>query len=211
MSYDYLFKFIVIGDSGSGKTCSVLQFTDKRFEPMHDLTIGVEFASTIVETQQQPAQKIKVQIWDTAGQESFQSITRSYYRGSAGVVLMYDITRWHTFERAKRWLSDVHNSCHRNVSIILVGNKHDLEHRREVSLEEGQAFAKQNGLLFCETSAKTGYQIPMVFKTLVNDVYQKVLDGIVTPDDDSGIRLGLKPNSYLDLENSSPSGLCCCY
>eukprot|EP01119_Soliformovum_irregulare_P010009 TRINITY_DN2424_c0_g1_i1.p1 TRINITY_DN2424_c0_g1~~TRINITY_DN2424_c0_g1_i1.p1 ORF type:complete len:133 (-),score=4.38 TRINITY_DN2424_c0_g1_i1:463-861(-) len=90
MSYDYLFKYIIIGDSGVGKSCLLLQFTDKRFQPAHDLTIGVEFGSRMISID---GKQVKLQIWDTAGQESFRSITRSYYRGAAGALLVYDITR----------------------------------------------------------------------------------------------------------------------
>ncbi|KAF6142288.1 hypothetical protein GIB67_039995 [Kingdonia uniflora] len=89
MSYAYLFKYIIIGDTGVGKSCLLLQFTDKRFQPVHDLTIGVEFGARMITIDNKP---IKLQIWDTAGQESFRSITRSYYRGAAGALLVYDIT-----------------------------------------------------------------------------------------------------------------------
>merc|ERR1711887_520527 len=90
MSYAYLFKYIIIGDTGVGKSCLLLQFTDKRFQPVHDLTIGVEFGARMITIDNK---QIKLQIWDTAGQESFRSITRSYYRGAAGALLVYDITR----------------------------------------------------------------------------------------------------------------------
>ncbi|EAN93608.1 ras-related protein rab-2a, putative, partial [Trypanosoma cruzi] len=88
--HHYVFKYIIIGDSGVGKSCLLLQFTDKRFEPLHDLTIGVEFGARVVTIQQK---NVKLQIWDTAGQESFRSITRSYYRGACGALLVYDVTR----------------------------------------------------------------------------------------------------------------------
>src|SRR6185437_16703943 len=91
MSYAYLFKYIIVGDTAVGKSCLLLQFTDKRFQPVHDLTIGVEFGSRTIVLD---GQQIKLQIWDTAGQEKFRSITRSYYRGAAGALLVYDITRF---------------------------------------------------------------------------------------------------------------------
>ena len=94
MSYSYLFKYIIIGDTGVGKSCLLLQFTDKRFRNDHDITIGVEFGSRMIQLDNK---EIKLQIWDTAGQESFRSITRSYYRGAAGALLVYDITRRDTF------------------------------------------------------------------------------------------------------------------
>ncbi|RVW78614.1 Cytochrome P450 724B1 [Vitis vinifera] len=104
MSYDYLFKYIIIGDTGVGKSCLLLQFTDKRFQPVHDLTIGVEFGARMVTIDGRP---IKLQIWDTAGQESFRSITRSYYRGAAGALLVYDITRWAFIKTAARILQNI--------------------------------------------------------------------------------------------------------
>ena len=104
MSYAYLFKYIIIGDTGVGKSCLLLQFTDKRFRQQHDLTIGVEFGARNIQIAQK---NIKLQIWDTAGQESFKSITRSYYRGAAGALLCYDITRRDTFNHLTRWLEEV--------------------------------------------------------------------------------------------------------
>ncbi|KVH92819.1 Small GTPase superfamily [Cynara cardunculus var. scolymus] len=127
MSYDYLFKYIIIGDTGVGKSCLLLQFTDKRFQPVHDLTIGVEFGARMVAIDSRP---VKLQIWDTAGQESFRSITRSYYRGAAGALLVYDITRRETFNHLAGWLEDARQHANPNMTIMLVGNKSDLSHRR---------------------------------------------------------------------------------
>ncbi|GFP78738.1 RAS-related protein rabb1c [Phtheirospermum japonicum] len=152
MSYAYLFKYIIIGDTGVGKSCLLLQFTDKRFQPVHDLTIGVEFGARMITIDNRP---IKLQIWDTAGQESFRSITRSYYRGAAGALLVYDITRRETFNHLASWLEDARQHANANMSIMLIGNKCDLAHRRAVSTEEGEQFAKENGLIFMEASAKT--------------------------------------------------------
>ncbi|KAL9323725.1 hypothetical protein ACSQ67_008582 [Phaseolus vulgaris] len=156
MSYDYLFKYIIIGDTGVGKSCLLLQFTDKRFQPVHDLTIGVEFGARMVTIDSRP---IKLQIWDTAGQESFRSITRSYYRGAAGALLVYDITRRDTFNHLASWLEDARQHANPNMSIMLIGNKCDLSHRRAVSKEEGEQFAKENGLLFLEASARTSQNV----------------------------------------------------
>ncbi|KAK4392935.1 Ras-related protein RABB1b [Sesamum angolense] len=140
MSYDYLFKYIIIGDTGVGKSCLLLQFTDKRFQPVHDLTIGVEFGARMVTIDGRP---IKLQIWDTAGQESFRSITRSYYRGAAGALLVYDITRRETFNHLASWLEDARQHANPNMTILLVGNKSDLAHRRAVSKEEESSLQKK--------------------------------------------------------------------
>lgn len=118
--YDYLFKYIIIGDTGVGKSCLLLQFTDKRFRHDHDLTIGVEFGARTVEIE---GKQIKLHIWDTAGQESFRSITRSYYRGAAGALLVYDITRRETFNHLTRWLEEVHQHSSPTMTIVLIGNK----------------------------------------------------------------------------------------
>merc|ERR1712003_430359 len=151
MSYAFLFKYIIIGDTGVGKSCLLLQFTDKRFQPVHDLTIGVEFGARLITIEDK---QIKLQIWDTAGQESFRSITRSYYRGASGALLVYDISRRDTFNHLTRWLEEARQNANPNMVIMLIGNKCDLE-RREFTFEEGAEFARQHGLIFKETSAKT--------------------------------------------------------
>ena len=125
MSYAYVFKFIVVGDSSVGKSCLLLQFTDNRFKPGHDLTIGVEFGSRTVAIDK--SNNIKLQIWDTAGQESFRSITRSYYRGAICALLVYDITRRNTFQNLVRWLEEMLEHAYNRMTIVLVGNKKDLE------------------------------------------------------------------------------------
>ncbi|CAH0724399.1 unnamed protein product, partial [Brenthis ino] len=144
MAYAYLFKYIIIGDTGVGKSCLLLQFTDKRFQPVHDLTIGVEFGARMITID---GKQIKLQIWDTAGQEAFRSITRSYYRGAAGALLVYDITRRDTFNHLTTWLEDARQHSNSNMVIMLIGNKSDLESRREVKKEEGEAFAREHGLV----------------------------------------------------------------
>eukprot|EP01057_Protomagalhaensia_wolfi_P003818 Protomagalhaensia_wolfi_Nauph_80__3817@NODE_3868_length_690_cov_155_470046_g735_i2_p1_GENE_NODE_3868_length_690_cov_155_470046_g735_i2NODE_3868_length_690_cov_155_470046_g735_i2_p1_ORF_typecomplete_len135_score26_28Ras/PF00071_22/6_3e48Roc/PF08477_13/4e25Arf/PF00025_21/1_1e15MMR_HSR1/PF01926_23/4_6e06Gtr1_RagA/PF04670_12/3_2e05AAA_22/PF13401_6/9_6e05Septin/PF00735_18/0_00018GTP_EFTU/PF00009_27/0_00089ATPase/PF06745_13/0_00062SRPRB/PF09439_10/0_0014FeoB_N/PF02421_18/0_0024TniB/PF05621_11/0_062Tni len=118
--YHYLFKYIIIGDTGVGKSCLLLQFTDKRFRSDHDLTIGVEFGARTVTID---GKQLKLQIWDTAGQESFRSITRSYYRGAAGALLVYDISRRETFNHLTKWLDEVRQNSNVNMTIVLIGNK----------------------------------------------------------------------------------------
>merc|ERR1711981_1167972 len=129
MSYAYLFKYIIIGDTGVGKSCLLLQFTDRRFQPIHDLTIGVEFGARMITIDKK---QIKLQIWDTAGQESFRSITRSYYRGAAGALLVYDITRRETFTHLTSWLEESRQHASPNMTIMLIGNKCDDEDKRAV-------------------------------------------------------------------------------
>jgi len=189
MSYAYLFKYIIIGDTGVGKSCLLLQFTDKRFQPVHDLTIGVEFGARLINIDQN---QIKLQIWDTAGQESFRSITRSYYRDAAGALLVYDITRRESFNHLNRWLEEARQNGNPNMTIMLIGNKSDLEHRRAVSTKEGEAFAQENGLVFLETSAKSATNVETAFIKTAENIYEKIKDGMYDPArEGNGVKLGV--------------------
>eukprot|EP00124_Ichthyophonus_hoferi_P004031 Ihof_evm3s399 gene=Ihof_evmTU3s399 len=186
--YAFLFKYIIIGDTGVGKSCLLLQFTDRRFQPVHDLTIGVEFGARMVTIDNK---QIKLQIWDTAGQESFRSITRSYYRGAAGVLLVYDITRRETFNHLTTWLEDARQHSSTDMAIMLIGNKSDLDARRKVSREEGEAFAKEHGLIFLETSAKTADNVEEAFMDTAKQIYGKIQSGEFDVSNESnGIKLG---------------------
>eukprot|EP01101_Sappina_pedata_P010993 TRINITY_DN70_c0_g1_i1.p2 TRINITY_DN70_c0_g1~~TRINITY_DN70_c0_g1_i1.p2 ORF type:complete len:221 (-),score=91.35 TRINITY_DN70_c0_g1_i1:105-767(-) len=203
MSYSYLFKYIIIGDTGVGKSCLLLQFTDKRFHPVHDLTIGVEFGARMINISDQ---KIKLQIWDTAGQESFRSITRSYYRGAAGALLVYDITRRETFSHLTSWLEDARQHASSEMVILLIGNKNDLESKRAVSYEEGAQFARENDLIFLETSAKTSANVEEAFLTTAKKIYQKIEDGVFDVTNEAfGIKIGpLSPHGSQAAAASSP-------
>ena len=199
--------------SGVGKSCLLLQFTDKRFQPVHDLTIGVEFGARMVNLDGDKL--VKLQIWDTAGQESFRSITRSYYRGAAGALLMYDITRRDTFQHLSRWLEEARQHAQSNMVIMLIGNKNDLEHRRAVSTEEGKAFAEANDLIFLETSAKTAYNVESAFINTAENIHGKIVSGEIDLTNEShGIKVGMAGNSGvgglpgLSERNNSNRGCC---
>ena len=214
-------RYIIIGDTGVGKSCLLLQFTDKRFQPVHDLTIGVEFGARMITIDNK---QIKLQIWDTvrdspaapqprspaaprgrgpnrarvaavpaqAGQESFRSITRSYYRGAAGALLVYDITRRETFNHLTSWLDDARQHSNSNMTIMLIGNKSDLEHRRTVTYEEGQAFANEHGLVFMETSAKTASNVEDSFINTAKKIYDKIQQGVFDVSNENlGIQVGM--------------------
>ncbi|XP_047074566.1 ras-related protein Rab-2-A-like [Lolium rigidum] len=175
MSYAYLFKYIIIGDSGVGKFCLLQQLTDKRFQPVHDPTIDVEpdvFGTRMIPVDNKP---IKLQIWDTPGAERFRSITRSYYDEVSGALLVYDITRRETFNHLASWLEDVMNFAIKGmITITLVGNKCDLSERRAVSYAEGEKFAKEHGLIFMETSAKTAQNAEEVIIDVLSNVFQAI-------------------------------------
>jgi len=205
MSYAYLFKYIIIGDTGVGKSCLLLQFTDKRFQPVHDLTIGVEFGARMVTIDNK---QVKLQIWDTAGQESFRSITRSYYRGAAGALLVYDITRRDTFKHLSRWLEEARQHSQSNMVIMLIGNKNDLEHRRAVSTEEGKAFADANGLVFMETSAKTAFNVEQSFISTAEKIHENILSGVIDVSNEGhGIKIGMAASGgSLNRARDEPNG-----
>ena len=200
MSYAYLFKFIIIGDTGVGKSCLLLQFTDKRFRNDHDLTIGVEFGCQILTVKERP---LKMQIWDTSGQEKFKSLTRSYYRGASAALLVYDISKRSSFDHVSRWLEEARQNGNPSISIILVGNKTDLELAREVPTSEGQAFAESHGLLFTEASAKSGSNVDSAFRFLLEHVYEKVVRGQIDLSNEAyGVKVGnlaiQKQGFYID-------------
>ncbi|CAG9328867.1 unnamed protein product [Blepharisma stoltei] len=206
MSYSYLFKYIIIGDTGVGKSCLLLQFTDKRFRHDHDLTIGVEFGSRMIRVDDKD---IKLQIWDTAGQESFRSITRSYYRGAAGALLVYDITRRDSFMHLGNWLQDARENGNSDMLITLVGNKTDLESRRTVSFEEGQRFARENNLMFLETSAKTANNVESAFLDTANAIYGKVKEGSIDITSETcGVRMGTTALSAAQQKPKERGGCC---
>lgn len=209
MSYSYLFKYIIIGDTGVGKSCLLLQFTDKRFQPVHDLTIGVEFGSRMINVGNKA---IKLQIWDTAGQESFRSITRSYYRGAAGALLVYDITRRETFSHLTRWLQEARQNSSKNMVIMLIGNKTDLESQRAVSFEEGKAFAEANGLIFLETSAKTAANVEEAFVNTAHQINSNIESGVLDVTNEAhGIKVGAvvaEEENYGGAGNQA-NGVCC--
>eukprot|EP01126_Amoeba_proteus_P033879 TRINITY_DN3347_c0_g1_i7.p1 TRINITY_DN3347_c0_g1~~TRINITY_DN3347_c0_g1_i7.p1 ORF type:complete len:190 (-),score=16.82 TRINITY_DN3347_c0_g1_i7:175-744(-) len=157
-----------------GKSCLLHRFTEGRFIADSPHTIGVEFGTKVVSVQ---GKKVKLQIWDTAGQERFRSVTRTYYRGASGVLLVYDITRRSTFNHLTTWLSDCRNLAGPNVVIMLVGNKKDLEDARGISYEEASNWASENGLLFLETSAKTGETVEDGFLKTAEMILSNFQDG----------------------------------
>eukprot|EP01156_Anaeramoeba_ignava_P001383 Anaeramoba_ignava/a1381_33.p1 GENE.a1381_33~~a1381_33.p1 ORF type:complete len:204 (-),score=79.75 a1381_33:115-726(-) len=166
-TYNYIFKYIIIGAMGTGKSSLLHRFTEGKFIPECPHTIGVEFSSRIVEIMKD---HIKIQVWDTAGQEKFRTITTSYYRGVQGIILVYDVERRHSFENLESWLKEIKNSTSGDVEIMLIGNKTDG--KRQITEEEGLNFAKKNNLLFIETSAKLGEGISQAFEELALKIIQ---------------------------------------
>lgn len=227
--WDVLAKFILIGSSSVGKSSLLVRLTDDRFLTEPDPTVGVEFGSHVVEIPE-TGERVKCQCWDTAGSEAFRSITRSYYRGAAGCLLVYNICHRPSFLDIEDWLSDVRQHAEENCSIILIGNMNDLcaeeeaendivtgkdasavdstddntgrqdgssssetaakqsaasrrstpnrkgqRRRREVTTEEARAFAEREGIMFLETSAKTGHNVVEAFQRAASDIHSKLV------------------------------------
>ena len=177
--YDYLFKFLVIGSAGIGKSCLLHQFIEGTFKEDSSHTIGVEFGSKIVPV---GGRTVKLQVWDTAGQERFRSVTRSYYRGAAGALLVYDITSRESFNTLTNWLTDARTLASPQIVILMVGNKKDLEDEREVTFLEASRFAQENGLMFLETSAKTGNSVEEAFLKCSKNILAKIETGELDPE-----------------------------
>ncbi|PVG00577.1 GTPase [Serendipita vermifera] len=169
--YDYLFKVVLIGESGVGKSNLLTRFTRNEFTLDSKSTIGVEFATKSINVDDKV---IKAQIWDTAGQERYRAITAAYYRGAVGALLVYDISKRDTFTKVARWLKELKDHADSNIAIILVGNKSDLANLRAVPTDEAKQFAAENGLSFIETSAMNGGNVDTAFKNILTDIYHIV-------------------------------------
>ncbi|KAI0242702.1 Ras-related protein Rab-43 [Lamellibrachia satsuma] len=167
-TFDYLFKIVLIGDAGVGKTCVVQRFKSGTFVERHGNTIGVDFT---MKTLNLDGKRIKLQIWDTAGQERFRTITQSYYRSANGVIITYDITKKESFNNVTRWLEDVKRYAACNIAQLLIGNKKDLEEIREVPFSSAQSLAAHYGMLdVLETSAKENVNIEDAFVKLAEEL-----------------------------------------
>jgi small GTP-binding protein len=162
---ELLYKILLLGDSSVGKTCFLMRYSDNTFQEIHMSTIGLDYKLKSV--QLDDGNIVKIQIWDTAGQDRFRSITKNYYKGAHGIILIYDITSRKTYENIKNWVTQIKEEVSDKVNIILVGNKIDDEKNRKVSTEEGEKMAKEIGFDFYETSAKTGINIDSTFNDLV--------------------------------------------
>ncbi len=172
---EFLYKILLLGDSSVGKTCFLMRYTDNTFQEIHMSTIGLDYK--LKNVQLDDGKMVKIQIWDTAGQDRFRSITKNYYKGAHGIILIYDITNQKTFENVKNWINQIKEEVSNKVTIILVGNKIDDEDHRVVSTEEGEKMAKEFGLMFFECSAKSGVNIDSTFNELVKKTvenYSKV-------------------------------------
>jgi small GTP-binding protein len=197
--YDYLFKVVLIGDSGVGKSNLLSRFTRNEFNLESKSTIGVEFATRSIQV---GGKVIKAQIWDTAGQERYRAITSAYYRGAVGALLVYDIAKHITYENVERWLKELRDHADANIVIMLVGNKSDLRHLRAVPTEEAKAFAERNELSFIETSALDSTNVEVAFRNILEEIYHIVSQKQIREGTNSS---GPQPNEYTQTITVAPT------
>jgi len=208
-NYDYLFKVVLIGDSGVGKSNLLSRFTRNEFNSDSKSTIGVEFATRSINVD---GKIVKAQIWDTAGQERYRAITSAYYRGAVGALLVYDISKQPTYENVGRWLKELRDHADSSIVIMLVGNKSDLKHLRAVLTDEAKQFSMDNGLSFIETSALEASNVEAAFQQILTDIYRIVSSKALEPSSDpiwppGGQSIPVKPRS--NEKSDGQSSKCC--
>ena len=203
INFDYLYKYIIIGDAYVGKSNLLLRYAHGQFRPDYQLTIGVEFGAKNIKIRD----KIyRIQIWDTAGTESFRSVTRGYYKSSACALLVYDIANRESFNNIETWIEDCKNQSPKTIYFVLVGNKSDLEDKRKVNTEEGQQLADKYGIPFYEASAKTGKNVEEIFYNSADEIAKKIEQNYYDLEDDCGIKQGPNRQKQQNNQNSQTGG-----
>ncbi|XP_057462175.1 LOW QUALITY PROTEIN: ras-related protein RABA1c-like [Actinidia eriantha] len=207
--YDYLFKLVLIGDSGVGKSNLLSRFTRNEFSLESKSTIGVEFATKSLNVD---GKVIKAQIWDTAGQERYRAITSAYYRGAVGALLVYDVTRHSTFENVERWLKELRDHTDPNIVVMLIGNKSDLRHLVAVSTEDGKSFAERESLFFMETSALEATNVDNAFSEILTQIYRIVSKKAMDSADDGAASAVPSKGEKIDVgkDVSAMKSVGCC-
>ena len=190
---EFIYKILLLGDSSVGKTCFLMRYTDNTFQDIHMSTIGLDYK--LKNVQLENGKMVKIQVWDTAGQDRFRSITKNYYKGAHGIILIYDVTEQKSFDNVKNWMAQIKEEVSERVSIVLVGNKIDDEDNRKISTEQGESMAKDYEIMFFECSAKTGQNIDEIFNNLVKKVVENF-----SKSSDSGQK----------LKNKKKKGKGCC-
>ena len=206
--YDYLFKIVLIGDSGVGKSNLLYRFTRNEFNLESKTTIGVEFSQKNVQIE---GKNIRSQIWDTAGQERYRAITSAYYRGALGALLVYDVCKAETFESLGKWLKELKEHTDPQTIIMLVGNKSDLRHLRAVKTEDAAAFAQKNKLAFIETSALENNNVNQAFENTLEQIFYKTVKNQISSKSESFKVPGrvLEPPKRVPSSQEKQENKCC--
>jgi Ras-related protein Rab-11A len=195
--YDIIFKVVIIGDSSVGKTGILSRYLTGEFSDQVKATVGVEFGTKKLTVKDH---KTKIQIWDTAGQEKYRSITNAYYKGAKGSLIVYDISKRSTFDNVDRWVKEVKIMGESDMFLILIGNKSDLKDQREVSVDDGLQKAANLGIAFMETSAKTSINVDNSFYYIAENVVNKIISKHAEND---GLEdLIIEKSSKVDLSNN---------
>ncbi len=202
--FDLIFKIVIIGDSGVGKTNLIGRYLKNEYKEDSKATVGVEFGEKKYEIN---GLKIKAQIWDTAGQERYKSITSAYYKGAKGALIVYDITNRFTFESVDKWVQDLNSYGDKNLTLLLVGNKSDLEDKRQIMKEDGEEKAKSFNLGFIETSACSGDNIDQAFDIMLKEVLKKY---VVENDINDEFEASGGKNIELDKKDNKTKKKKCC-
>jgi len=195
--YDYLFKLLLIGDSGVGKSCILLRFADDTYTDSYISTIGVDFKIRTIELD---GKTVKLQIWDTAGQERFRTITSSYYRGAHGIIVVYDVTDQTSFNNVKNWLNEIERYANENVNKLLVGNKSDMISKKVVDSGTAKEFADSLSIPFLETSARDSTNVEKTFITMAQEIKNRLGPAAAAFSQKPSVRVGgatkpIKPSS----------------
>ena len=211
INFNYLFKYIIIGDAAVGKSNLLLRYAHGQFKDEYQLTIGVEFGAKNISIND----KIyRIQIWDTAGQENFRSITRAYYKNSVCALVVYDITNRDSFNNISNWIEDCKNQSPKTIFMVLVGNKSDLSDKRVISIEEGRELAEKYNMIFFETSAKTGDNVDLIFFKSAEEIAKKIEQGYYDLENDCGIKQGINQSRQIQIgdnanhKSKNESGCC---
>jgi Ras-related protein Rab-1A len=199
--YDCLFKLLLIGDSGVGKSCLLLRFADDTYTESYISTIGVDFK---IRTVTIDGKIVKLQIWDTAGQERFRTITASYYRGAHGIIVVYDVTDLDSFNNIKQWLGEIDRYASEQVDRLIVGNKCDLVAKKAVDYATAKELADQLGISFIETSAKDATNVEQAFITMATTIKGRMASQAST----DGSRAGVKISTSTPVKPASSGGCC---
>ena len=203
-NYEFMFKVVLVGDSFVGKTNIMSKYLKNEFHEDSKATVGVEFGSKQFNVE---GHSIKAQIWDTAGQERYKAITSAYYKGAKGAFIVYDITRKNSFESIDKWINDVTAVADKKITIVLIGNKSDLEDQRQVTKEQGEDKANKLQVAFLETSAFSGENLEKAFQMMIKEVYQKCHEEMMSEGDVDIIKGGEDIN--LSKKNNSGEKKCC--
>ncbi|KAK6179017.1 hypothetical protein SNE40_011468 [Patella caerulea] len=203
-NFDYMFKLLIIGNSSVGKTSFLFRYADDSFTSAFVSTVGIDFK---VKTVFRQDKRVKLQIWDTAGQERYRTITTAYYRGAMGFLLMYDVTNEESFNAVQDWCTQIKTHAWSNASVLLVGNKCDLEDRRTITAKEGEELGGNLGLEFFETSAKENINVKAVFERLVDIICDKMSESLDS--DPTLVSSQSKGTRLTENANTQNSGCSC--